>query len=133
MESRHSIDPVEEASWESFPASDSPAWAMDTELEEAGEPVENSPVENRFEVTVDGETAYLKYDRTSHEITLHQINVPGALEGRGIASALAHAGLEFARRERLAVIPVGSFVRGYIRRHQHYLDLVRPDYQASVR
>ena len=51
--------------------------------------------------------------------------VPTALEGRGIGSALAKAGLEYAQAEGLAVVPLCSFIRAYIDRKPEYQPLVR--------
>ena len=42
------------------------------------------------------------------------------------------AQLEYARQERLNVVPLCPFVASYIRRHQEYLDLVSPERRAAV-
>ena len=45
---------------------------------------------------------------------------------------LVRAGIEFAREQGLAVVPLCPFATDYIRRHQEYVDLVHPDYRARV-
>ena len=86
--------------------------------------VTHEPEKHRFVVVQDGETAELTYrGGTDGQIVFTHTGVPTALEGRGIASALAKTGLEYTRANNLEVVPLCSFVRGYIER--------KPEYQVS--
>lgn len=87
--------------------------------------VEHDPASEQFRIKVNGMVAELQYRRGSGTISFIHTEVPSALRGRGIAGRLAHAGLEFARSEHLAVVPICPFVAGYIRRHPEYEMLVR--------
>lgn len=78
---------------------------------------------NRFAVYVEGETAVLEYRLSNGDVIYTHTGVPPALEGRGIGSRLARAGLDWARAEGLRVVPVCSFMAGYIKRHTEYMDL----------
>jgi predicted GNAT family acetyltransferase len=96
------------------------------------ERVQNNTGASRFEIEVDGPLAVTEYVRDGDTITFTHTKVPTALEGRGIASKLAHAALEYARTQRLKVVPICPFVTSYIRRHQEYLSLVPPGHRARV-
>jgi hypothetical protein len=48
------------------------------------------------------------------------------LEGQGIGSGLVKQALDAARAQNLKVVPMCSFVRGYIERHAEYQDLLAP-------
>jgi uncharacterized protein len=88
--------------------------------------VRNHADEQRFEVEQDGELAFLEYSLQTGSIALYHTQVPPALEGRGIGSALAKAGLDFARANHLKVVPTCPFVSAYLKRHPEYQDLVTP-------
>lgn len=128
----NSLDPVEEASEESFPASDSPAWAMGEEPHAVGLVVANNKANSRFEASVEGRIAFLSYRCSPGEIAFTHAETPGELEGRGIASRITQAALEFARAHDLKVVPLCPFVTWYIREHPEHMDLVRPDHRVRV-
>jgi predicted GNAT family acetyltransferase len=88
--------------------------------------VRNHAEEQRFEVEQDGELAFLEYTLRPESITLYHTQVPPALEGHGIGSTLAKAGLDFARANQLRVVPTCPFVSAYLKRHPEYQDLVTP-------
>lgn len=92
--------------------------------------VHDNPAAGRYEARVDGQLAVITYQRSEDRITFIHTGVPPTLEGRGIASKMAHVALEDARAAGLAVIPRCPFVTAYIRRHPAYADLVPPAEQA---
>lgn len=79
----------------------------------------------RFVVTEDGAAAELNYRLAGDVLTITHIGVPHALDRRGIGSALAQAGLEYARQQGLTVVPLCWFARSYIDRTPEYQSLVR--------
>jgi predicted GNAT family acetyltransferase len=87
--------------------------------------VENNSPAQRYEALVDGHRSTLQYRLEGDQITYLHTEVPAALEGRGIGSALARAALEDARDRNLTVVPRCPFVREYIRRHPEYEPLVQ--------
>jgi predicted GNAT family acetyltransferase len=126
------LDPVQETSEESFPASDSPAWAMGEEVHASSAEVSNNEAANRFEATTGGKTALLSYKRTPREIVFYHTQVPAELEGHGLGSKVVRTGLEFAREQGLEFVPLCAFVVWYIQPHQEYVELVSPEYRARV-
>jgi uncharacterized protein len=61
----------------------------------------------------------------SYKYTSTNTGVPEELAGRGIGSALANAGLKYAREQGLQVIPKCESVASYIEKHPEFSDLVR--------
>lgn len=94
--------------------------------------IADNAAEQRYETVVDGMMAVLEYVIEGGEITLRHTEVPVALEGRGIGSALARHALEDARGRGLTVVPTCPFVGPYLARHPEYLPIVRADYRARI-
>ena len=72
---------------------------------------------SRYELTVDGHTAVLEYERRPDSITLVHTEVPPALRGRYIGDALAKAALQGARTAGVRLVVVCPFVRAYMKKH----------------
>ena len=87
--------------------------------------VQQDPAAQRFILEREGHTAVLQYSLQDGIITFTHTGVPAELEGRGIGSQLAHAGLEYARQNNFKVIPLCWFVSGYIERHTEYQGLLK--------
>jgi uncharacterized protein len=84
----------------------------------------NNPDGHRFETNVDGHVAVLNYRQDGRSITFLHTEVPQELAGRGVGSALAKAGLNYAREQRLQIIPNCEFVASYIEKHPEFADLL---------
>jgi predicted GNAT family acetyltransferase len=87
------------------------------------EPQDN-PAERRFELQVEGETAFAAYRIAGETIIFTHTIVPKALEGQGIATGLIAFALDQARARGLKVVPECSFVAAYMQRHPDTQDLL---------
>ena len=86
--------------------------------------VRDNTERNRFELDADGHIAFSNYKRANGVLTILHTEVPKALEGRGIGSALIRGVLDTARSQGLKVITVCPFAKTYIERHPEYADLL---------
>ena len=89
----------------------------------------NNQQEQRFEIHDSGEVAYLEYRFYKNDIALMHTLVPDALAGRGIASALAHYALEWAKADQKPVKVYCSFVSAYLKTHPEYDDIIDKNYR----
>ncbi len=76
--------------------------------------VVHRPESSRFEAEVEGETAFLTYERSGGTAVMTHTIVPRDLEGRGIAASLAEYAVGWARTEGLEVEPQCSYVRSWL-------------------
>jgi uncharacterized protein len=88
--------------------------------------------EQRFEAGLEGEKAVLEFYVSKGSIVFTHTEVPEQFEGGGVGSALVRAGLDYARKERLYVVPACPFVQTYLRRHPHDLELVKPEMRRKL-
>jgi predicted GNAT family acetyltransferase len=86
--------------------------------------VVDNPARHRFELEVDGETAFAAYRFEGNDIVFYHTVVPDALSGRGIGSRLVRGALEQVRARGLKVVPLCPFVRAYIEKHPEEQDLL---------
>ena len=59
--------------------------------------IHHDPEKGRFEIRIDGVTAVTEYIDKNHVMVFTHTEVPPELEGRGLASRLARAALEYAK------------------------------------
>jgi predicted GNAT family acetyltransferase len=83
-------------------------------------PVSDNTEQKQFEIHSDGETAVLQYRFHNGVIWLMHTEVPKKLEGLGIASALAHFSLEWAKEHHIKAKVLCPFVAIYLKRHPEY-------------
>jgi predicted GNAT family acetyltransferase len=93
----------------------------------SAESVRNNEKEGRFELDVDGELAVSYYKIRGKTIYFTHTEVPSAAEGRGIGNILARVALDYARANRLRVVPRCKFIAAFIKRHPEYQELVDAD------
>ena len=77
----------------------------------------DNPALSRFELAIDGQTAFLSYERKADSLRLIHTEVPEALRGRGFGETLVKGALEAARAEGVRVVAVCPFVRAYLTKH----------------
>lgn len=95
--------------------------------------VTHNTAADRFEVNLDGDTAFADYRVEAGDITLPHTVVPPAFEGRGVGSALAKAALGYARDHALKVIPICPFIAAYLQKHPaEWRDIVHDTYRAKL-
>jgi len=96
---------------------------MAEENERAPAPRDNRE-ESRYEVSADGETAFLTYERRKNTIALVHTEVPESLTGRGLGGILARYALDTARARGDRVVVQCPFVQAWLRRHPEHADVV---------
>ena len=86
--------------------------------------VRDNAERHRFELDADGHVAFSNYRRDGAILTVLHTEVPAALNGHGIGSALVRGLLETARAQGLKIRPLCPFVSAYIAKHPEYADLL---------
>jgi len=78
----------------------------------------------RFELAVPGGVAFATYRRSPGVVTVLHTEVPEALSGHGVGSALARGLLDIVRARGEKVVPRCPFLAAFMRKHPEYEDLV---------
>src|SRR5262245_14056063 len=112
---------LDETIEETFPASDPPANTVETGIQPAPislDEVIDNVEKKQFELTVDGHTAYLAYERTSETLTLVHTEVPPEIRGRHLGDRLVDAAMAAGRSAGLRIVVVCPFARAYLRKQR---------------
>jgi predicted GNAT family acetyltransferase len=88
--------------------------------------VTDNAEKGRYEITVDGKTAFTTYRLADGVITFVHTEVPAEFRGKGIGSKLVRGELDAARARGLKVNARCEFVANYIETHPEYHDLRAP-------
>lgn len=79
---------------------------------------------SRFELDVDGHTAFASYRQAADVLMMTHTETPPALRERGIGERLVLGSLQQIRAQGLKVRPSCSFVRFVLSKHPEFQDLV---------
>ena len=83
----------------------------------------------RFETGEGDDIAYLEYRFYKNiNIALMHTVVPESLGGKGIASALAEYGFQYAREHKKLVMVYCPFVAAYVKRHPEVNELLNREF-----
>ena len=82
--------------------------------------ITNNEQNMRFELRLDGQVAFLEYRYKKDNLALMHTEVPPALEGKGLASALAKYAFQFAKDKQLPILVYCPFVTTFLKRHPEY-------------
>lgn len=85
----------------------------------------------RFELTVDGYTAFIDFKERNNVITLIHTESPEELAGRGVATALIEKTLVYLEENNYMLVPLCPLVFAYIKRHPEWVRIVREDYKEK--
>ena len=85
--------------------------------------VRNNSALSRYELDVDGVTAFANYRLVPGKVIITHTETPPALRGRGIASQLIQGALEQIRADRSKVVAGCSFVVDYLDKHPEFGDV----------
>ncbi len=86
--------------------------------------VHDNRAELRYEVATGGEIAIAAYRIEADRVVFTHTVVPEAVQGQGVGSRLVRGALADVRARGLSVVPLCSFVAGYIDRHPDEQDLL---------
>lgn len=86
--------------------------------------VVEKPGENRFELSLDGGTALVAYQRDGNRLVLLHTEVPSEFSGQGIGSRLAKGVLDQIRASGRKAVIRCPFLKEWIARHPEYDDIV---------
>jgi predicted GNAT family acetyltransferase len=86
--------------------------------------VRDNKAKSRFELDVEGTTAFANYRLAPGTVIITHTETPRALRGRGIASQLVEGALQLIRADGLKVVAGCGFVVDYLQKHPEFADLV---------
>jgi predicted GNAT family acetyltransferase len=83
--------------------------------------------EDRFELVVEGHTAFIEYEQDDDLLALIHTEVPAELGGKGVGAAIVEKTFEYAKEHNLRVVPICPFVGTYLKRHPEWESIVVRD------
>jgi hypothetical protein len=95
--------------------------------------VTDNKEQSRYELH-DGDelVGFTEYHFHRNEMALLHTEVRPEFGGRGLGGELVKGGLDDARARGLKVLPYCPFVRGWLRKHPDYQDLVPDTHQSML-
>lgn len=85
----------------------------------------------RFEFEVENKIAFIEYILTNENIMfLTHTEVPIALEGKGVGSAIVSKTLQYIKEKDYTLAPLCPFVAAYVKRHPDWKSILAPGYNV---
>jgi len=87
-------------------------------------PVADNTARQRYELEENGETAFANYRRDGDTLVIPYVEAAMALRGTGAAGRLMQGVTEIARAEKLKIVPLCGYARGWLKAHKEHHDLL---------
>lgn len=84
----------------------------------------DNTTERRYEMKLDGGTAFIDYTVSGNVRTLTHAEVPVALRGGGVAARLTSGALDLVRSQGIKVVPRCPYVVNFMNQNPQYQDLL---------
>lgn len=94
-------------------------------------PLVKNKATNRFEIALNNSIAFIDYKETANQIALVHTEVPKAISGRGVASALVEKTLQHIKKSGKKILPYCSYVFAYIQKHNEWAASVAIDFKDT--
>ncbi|WP_126972920.1 GNAT family N-acetyltransferase [Gynurincola endophyticus] len=91
-------------------------------------PLNRNVEDERFELTVEGYTAFIEYDEKEQGLRLLHTESPEELAGRGVATALVEKTLVYLEGNNYKIVPLCQMVFAYIKKHPEWKRIVADDF-----
>jgi predicted GNAT family acetyltransferase len=88
--------------------------------------------EKRFELNVNGYTAFIDYVTKGDKIALIHTEAPEELAGTGAAAALVEKTLEWLEENRVPLIPLCPYVKKFLVRNPEWQRIVAEPYKSTL-
>jgi predicted GNAT family acetyltransferase len=84
----------------------------------------------RFELEIDGHTAFIEYIVRGNMMMLIHTEVPHALEGKGIGNKIVQKTLNYIKEHNHTLAPLCPFVAKYITKHPEWKSILAEGYHV---
>lgn len=87
---------------------------------------------HQLELEIQGNIAFIDYKLSGETLFLIHTEVPRALEGKGVGSAIIQKALQYAKGHHYKIVPICPFVQTYLKRHKEWSDIVAPNAERFI-
>jgi len=87
-------------------------------------PLVNNESTHSFELFVEGQRAFIDYKQRGDTYYLIHTEVPKALQGKGIATAMVEKTFKYLEANNLKMRPYCEYIRFYLKQHPEWERLV---------
>lgn len=87
--------------------------------------IKDNKEKSRFEVEIEGSTAFVEYKTEPDVLVLTHTEVPKELGGRGVASEMVEVVLLQAELRGYKIKPECGFIKSYIEKHPEWKSIVK--------
>lgn len=86
--------------------------------------VTDNTARHRFELIMDGHTAFADYNLQGDVLDIPHVEAPPALRGTGAAGKLMEGVATIARQRNLKIRPICSYAAAWLQKHKQFHDLL---------